>query len=95
MLVAEAAAPKKGDYVIDLCAAPGGKSLHVADKMEGTGQVEARDLTDYKVELIRENIDRMRAANVTAVVADATVRTGIRWAKRTWCWRMFPVPAWA
>ena len=73
MLVAEAAAPKKGDYVIDLCAAPGGKSLHVADKMEGTGQVEARDLTDYKVELIRENIDRMRAANVTAVVADATV----------------------
>ena len=73
MLVAETAAPKKGDYVIDLCAAPGGKSLHVADKMEGTGQVEARDLTDYKVELIRENIDRMRAANVTAVVADATV----------------------
>ncbi len=73
MLVAEAAAPKKGDYVIDLCAAPGGKSLHVADKMEGSGQVEARDLTDYKVELIRENIDRMRAANVTAVVADATV----------------------
>lgn len=73
MLVAEAANPQMGNYVIDLCAAPGGKSLHVADKMEGTGQVEARDLTEYKVDLIRENIERMRAANVTAVVADAVV----------------------
>ena len=37
MLVAEIADPKKGDYVIDLCAAPGGKSLHIGDKMEGFG----------------------------------------------------------
>lgn len=34
MLVTEAADPKPGDYVIDLCAAPGGKSLHAADKMQ-------------------------------------------------------------
>lgn len=74
MLVAEAAAPKKGDYVIDLCAAPGGKSLHAADKMEGYGHVDARDLTDYKVELIRENIQRTGAINVEAGKRDATVR---------------------
>lgn len=42
MLVAEVAAPKKGDQILDLCAAPGGKSLHVADKMAGFGMVEAR-----------------------------------------------------
>lgn len=73
MLVAEAAAPRKGDYVIDLCAAPGGKSLHIGDKLEGTGHVEARDLTAQKAALIRENIRRMHADNVEAVVKDATV----------------------
>ena len=36
MLVAEIAAPKEGDYVIDVCAAPGGKSLHIADKLHGS-----------------------------------------------------------
>ena len=73
MLVAQAAAPKKGDYVIDLCAAPGGKSLHAADIMEGTGTVEARDLTDYKVGLIQENIERLQVKNVKAVRKDATI----------------------
>lgn len=73
MLVAEIADPQKGDYVIDLCAAPGGKSLHVADKMEGYGKVEARDLTDYKVGLICENMQRTNTVNMTAVRKDATV----------------------
>lgn len=73
MLVTEAAAPKKGDYIIDLCAAPGGKSLHAADKMEGYGHVDARDLTDYKVSLINENIQRTAAINVEASKKDATV----------------------
>ena len=48
MLVAEIADPKKTDYVIDLCAAPGGKSLHIGDKMEGFGTVDARDVSQYK-----------------------------------------------
>jgi len=73
MLVAEAAAPQKGDQVIDMCAAPGGKSLHVADKMFGYGHVDARDLTEHKVELIRENIKRIDAINITASCKDATV----------------------
>ena len=52
MLVSELAGPKEGDYVIDVCAAPGGKSLHMAEKLNGSGHVEARDLTEYKVVLI-------------------------------------------
>lgn len=73
MLVAEIADPKKGDYVIDLCAAPGGKSLHIGDKMEGFGTVDARDVSGYKVGLIEENIHRTGSINVQAKVQDATV----------------------
>ncbi len=73
MLVGLAAAPKEGDRVIDVCAAPGGKSIHVADLLNGTGHVEARDLTDYKIGLIRENIERCEMKNITAKKADACI----------------------
>ena len=73
MMVAEMAAPKKENYVIDVCAAPGGKSSHLAEKMEGTGMVEARDLTEYKVSLIEENIERHGLKNMQAVQMDATI----------------------
>ena len=73
MLVAEIANPSKSDYVIDLCAAPGGKSLHMGDKMEGYGTVDARDVSQYKVDLIEENIHRASSINVQARVKDATV----------------------
>ncbi len=73
MLVGLAAAPKPGDTVIDVCAAPGGKSIHVADLLNGSGHVEARDLTDYKVSLIEENIRRCGFQNISAKRADACV----------------------
>ena len=73
MLVGLAAAPKAGDKVIDVCAAPGGKSIHAADLLKCTGHVEARDLTDYKVGLIQENIYRCGFGNITAKRMDACV----------------------
>lgn len=73
MMVAEIAAPEKGNYIIDVCAAPGGKSSHLAEKLEGTGMVEARDLTEYKVSLIEENIERHGLKNMNAVQKDATI----------------------
>ena len=73
MMVAELAAPKKDDYIIDVCAAPGGKSTHLAEKLQGSGMVEARDLTEYKIGLIEENIARHACANMKAVQMDATV----------------------
>lgn len=71
MMVGEWADPREGDYIIDVCAAPGGKALHLADKMKGTGMVEARDLTEYKVQMIRDNIGRLGLSNVLAVRQDA------------------------
>lgn len=73
MQVAEWADVKEGDYIIDVCAAPGGKAIHIAETLKGTGHVEARDLTDYKVGLIRENIIRSGLMNIEAVRQDATV----------------------
>lgn len=65
--------PKKGGLVLDVCAAPGGKALHLAELMEGSGQVIARDLTEYKVGLIRENIARSGLGNIKAQQWDARI----------------------
>jgi 16S rRNA (cytosine967-C5)-methyltransferase len=74
MLVAEAAGIKEGDTVIDVCSAPGGKAMHAAAKTGKSGRVIARDLTESKVNLINENIERMNLKDtVTAEVHDATV----------------------
>ena len=73
MQVALWAEPKEGDQVIDVCAAPGGKAIHVAELLNGTGHVEARDLSEYKVDLIRDNIERSGLKNIDAVCQDATI----------------------
>ncbi len=73
MLVSAVSQPRKDAQVIDVCAAPGGKAIHMADLLAGTGHVEARDLTEYKVGLIEENIQRMQFKNISARKADASV----------------------
>ena len=71
MLIAQAAGIESGDVIIDVCAAPGGKTTHSAELLKGTGMVYSRDLTEYKVSLIEENIERLGLSNVTCKVQDA------------------------
>ncbi len=73
MLVVEAADVKEGQTVIDVCAAPGGKTLHAACKVGANGKVLAFDLTENKVAKIEENRQRMGKENVTVRVGDARI----------------------
>ena len=73
MLAVEALGIKQDMKILDICAAPGGKSMLAADKLKGTGEVEARDISEYKVDLMQENFNRCQLQNVRAVCKDATV----------------------
>lgn len=71
MLVSVIADPKKNNFVVDVCAAPGGKTLHIAELLKEEGQVLSRDLTEDKIELIEDNIERMGYKNIKTEVFDA------------------------
>ncbi|MBP1913702.1 16S rRNA (cytosine(967)-C(5))-methyltransferase RsmB [Lederbergia galactosidilytica] len=57
--------------VLDACAAPGGKTGHIAEKLKGTGKVVALDLHSHKVRLINENAARLQLQNIEANVMDS------------------------
>lgn len=72
MLVAEAMQLNTGMTVLDACAAPGGKTTHIAQKLGETGSVLALDLHPKKVALIKANAARMGLTNqITAKTLDA------------------------
>ena len=73
ILAVALAAPKPGEKVLDLCAAPGGKSLHAADIVGPEGSVLACDLSENKVRLLEENIARCGFENITAQLGDARI----------------------
>ncbi|MEG1291011.1 MAG: 16S rRNA (cytosine(967)-C(5))-methyltransferase RsmB [Lachnospiraceae bacterium] len=73
MQVALWANPQANAQVLDVCGAPGGKSIHVAELLKGTGMVTSCDLTEYKVALIQENINRCHLTNIQAQQSDARI----------------------
>ncbi len=73
MLVTEIAAPSKGQVLIDVCAAPGGKSLHAAERVGEKGKIISRDVSPRKCDLIKENAERLSLGNVEIQVHDAKI----------------------
>jgi len=81
MWVAHAVSPQPGETILDLCAAPGGKTTHLAQIMENQGEIIACDLYPHKQQLIRDNCKRLGVTIVSAVVQDAT-KENPDWQKR-------------
>ncbi|WP_243289920.1 16S rRNA (cytosine(967)-C(5))-methyltransferase RsmB [Bacillus sp. FJAT-47783] len=71
MLVAKALDINEGEMVLDSCAAPGGKSTHIAEMLSNTGKVISLDLHEHKVKLIEGQASRLGLTNVETKVMDA------------------------
>ncbi|WP_100404525.1 16S rRNA (cytosine(967)-C(5))-methyltransferase RsmB [Bacillus solitudinis] len=71
MLVGRALGAKTGMVVLDACAAPGGKSTHIAEQMDNQGQLISVDLHEHKVKLIKESANRLGLSIIETVVSDS------------------------
>jgi len=71
-LVANILAPEEDDLVLDICAAPGGKTAHMAAIMNNTGRILALDSNKKRLERLEENLIRLNIENTSYVVKDAT-----------------------
>ncbi|MFD3156507.1 16S rRNA (cytosine(967)-C(5))-methyltransferase RsmB [Haloimpatiens sp. FM7330] len=72
MLVAPIMDIEKNMKVLDLCSAPGGKSTHISEIMDNTGQVLSYDIHKTKLDLIKQNIKRLGITNITCDVMNAS-----------------------
>lgn len=63
MAVAEALRPEPGEKVLDLCAAPGGKSSHLACFLQGQGLLVSNEIHSGRAKILAENLERMGVRN--------------------------------
>jgi len=70
--------PQPGQAVLDLCAAPGGKTCLIAEQMNNNGQLTATDASESRLELLRENCNRMKITCATLVQADKVTAEGAK-----------------
>ncbi len=71
MLVAHIVDPKPGEFIIDCCSAPGGKTTHMAALMQDKGRIVAGDVYEHKLARIEENAQRLGISIIETVLLDA------------------------
>ncbi|KMY53570.1 16S rRNA methyltransferase [Bacillus sp. FJAT-27231] len=71
MIVAYALGIEPNEAILDACAAPGGKTTHIAEKLNNTGSVSALDLHEHKIKLIKQNAARLGLTNIEAKAWDS------------------------
>ena len=72
MLVAEKLDPQQGETIMDVCAAPGGKTTAIAERMNNTGRIIASDIYRRKLDLIDKDARRLGILNIETRSWDAT-----------------------
>ncbi|SCJ77611.1 Ribosomal RNA small subunit methyltransferase B [uncultured Eubacterium sp.] len=73
ILAAEILAPKSGETIIDVCAAPGGKTLAISEIMANTGRVLAFDIYEHKLELLKKETQRLGISIIETGEHDGTL----------------------
>lgn len=63
--------PKKNSSILDLAAAPGGKTSHLAELMANTGEITALDINKKRLNLVKDNLKKLGVTNVKLIEADA------------------------
>lgn len=71
MLVAHALSPKKNERILDVCAAPGGKTTHIAALMENQGELIACEVQKHRLGLIKENAKKLGIEIIAPKLLDA------------------------
>jgi len=71
-LVSYLLSPQRGERILDACAAPGGKTTHIAELMADTGELIALDKSEKGIDKIRENVARLGLASVCAAKTDVS-----------------------
>lgn len=72
MLAVSVLNPQPGDTVLDVCAAPGGKSFLAAEKMNNTGKIVSCDVHRHKIELIEQTAARLGIDIIETRIRDAS-----------------------
>lgn len=65
--------PSEDDIIIDLCAAPGGKSSYIAELVKDNGKIISCDLHNHRLDLIRKSVERLEIKSVECILNDAMV----------------------
>ena len=61
---------RKNSYVLDLCSAPGSKTVQMAMMMDNTGKIVSNELYDFRSELVRQNLNKYQIKNVELTTVD-------------------------